>query len=70
MPLVPKALIQATQKLIGIEVMFTVLNLVAVDADGQILGHFTYFHRLDTNRFQLVAESSKFLITINFRSKF
>ena len=70
MPLVPKALIQATQKLIGIEVMFTVVNLVTVDADGQILGHFTGFHRLDANRFQLVAEGSKFLIPINFGPKF
>jgi hypothetical protein len=50
--------------------MFTVTNLVTVDADRQILGHFAGFHRFDANRFQLLAKNSKFLITINFGPEF
>ena len=49
--------------------MLTVTNLVTVDADGQILGHFTGFHRFDANRFQLLTKNRKILIAIDFGPK-
>jgi hypothetical protein len=65
-----QSLIQFVQKLLGVEVMLPVPDLVAVDADCQVLGHFAGFNGFDANRFQLLAKNSKFLIVINFGPEF
>ena len=65
-----QSLIQFVQKLLGVEVMLSMTNLVSVDADRQVLGHFTGFNGFDANRFQLLTKYSKFLIVINFGPEF
>jgi hypothetical protein len=49
--------------------MLTVTNLVTVDADGQILGHFARLNGFDANRFQLLTKNRKILIAIDFGPK-
>lgn len=65
-----QSLIQFVQKLLGVEVMLAVTNLVTMNADGQILGHFARLNGFDANRFQLLTKNSKFLISINFGPEF
>ena len=46
------------------------LHFVAVDADGEVLGHFAAFHSFKAHRFQGVAEVDERLVIIQLATEF
>ena len=56
--------IQFLEEFFGIEVMFTVFHIVAVNTYRQIFGHITSFYGFDTHGFERLTETNKFLIVI------
>jgi hypothetical protein len=62
-------LIDRFQELFSIEIVFAMLNFIAMDTNCEVLCHLSFFYRGDANRFQCIAEIDQCLVAIQFAAE-
>src|SRR5579872_3735605 len=61
-----QALVDGVQELFGVKEVFSMFDLIAVYADGQVFGHLAAFDGLDTYRFERIGEMDQVLVAVQF----
>ena len=61
--------VNSVKEFLGIKKIFAMLDFIAAYADGQILGHLSALHCLDTNSFQCIREIDEGLVTIQLAAE-
>lgn len=64
-----KIAVYSIQELLSIQIVFTMVNLIAMNTNGEVLRHFAFFNGFNAYGLQCIAKINQGLVIIQFSTE-